>query len=58
MARYVHPYFQKSREPRRDSYDFGFANFAKFTGEAGKAVQAEIDKLEAKRAAAKRSAAD
>ncbi|MBO0712451.1 MAG: LLM class flavin-dependent oxidoreductase [Acetobacteraceae bacterium] len=53
MARYVHPHFQGSREWRRESYAYARDHHADFAGQAGAAVQAEIDKLaERKRAAA------
>jgi limonene 1,2-monooxygenase len=51
MARYVHPHFQHSREWRRDSYDFAKAHYAEFTGQSSAAVQAEIDRRNARRAA-------
>jgi limonene 1,2-monooxygenase len=51
MARYVHPHFQNSRESRRDSYAHARDHHAEFAGQAGAAVQAEIDRLAAKRAA-------
>jgi len=59
MARFVHPHFQKSRELMHASYDYALSNREAFVGQAGAAVQTEIDKLAAKRAAeAKRGAAD
>jgi limonene 1,2-monooxygenase len=44
MARYVHPHFQGSRELRRDSYAYARDHHAEFVGQAGAAVQAEIDR--------------
>ena len=60
MARYVHPHFQNSRTLMQASYDYALSNREAFVGQAGAAVQGEIDKLAAKRAAEskKRSAAD
>jgi limonene 1,2-monooxygenase len=52
MARYVHPHFQSSREWRSASYDYARDHHAEFTGQSGAAVQAEIDRLAAKRRAA------
>jgi limonene 1,2-monooxygenase len=59
MARYVHPHFQKSRDLMVASYDYAASNRDQFVGQAGAAVQGEIDKLAARRTAeAKRGAAD
>jgi limonene 1,2-monooxygenase len=52
MARYVHPHFQSSREWRSDSYAYARDHHDEFTGQSGAAVQAEIDRLAAKRRAA------
>ncbi|MEA2775093.1 MAG: limonene 1,2-monooxygenase, partial [Acetobacteraceae bacterium] len=52
MARYVHPHFQASREWRSGSYDHARDHHDEFTGQSGAAVQAEIDRLAAKRRAA------
>ncbi|MFL5283537.1 MAG: LLM class flavin-dependent oxidoreductase [Rhodopila sp.] len=52
MARYVHPHFQASREWRRESYDFALEHHDEFIGQSSAAVQAEIDRLAAKRKAA------
>src|ERR1700761_2265858 len=52
MARHVHPHFQSSREWRSESYAFARDHHAEFTGQSGAAVQAEIDRLAAKRRAA------
>ena len=52
MARYVHPHFQSSREWRGTSYDYARDHHDEFTGQSGAAVQAEIDRLAAKRKAA------
>jgi limonene 1,2-monooxygenase len=57
MARYVHPHFQRSREPRVASYGFAAGHRDAFVGQASAAVQAEIDKLAAKRASAARQGA-
>jgi len=51
MARFVHPHFQGSRELREGSYAFARDHHDDFTSQAGAAVQAEIDKLAARRAA-------
>ena len=52
MARYVHPHFQASREWRTGSYVYARDHHDEFTGQSGAAVQAEIDRLAAKRRAA------
>jgi limonene 1,2-monooxygenase len=52
MARYVHPHFQSSREWRRESYDVALSHNVEFTELSAGAVQAEIDRLAAKRRAA------
>jgi limonene 1,2-monooxygenase len=52
MARYVHPHFQSSRGWRTDSYVYARDHHAEFTSQSGAAVQAEIDRLAAKRLAA------
>mgnify|MGYP005812731565 CR=1 FL=1 len=52
MARYVHPHFQQSREWRVDSYAHARDHHAEFTGQSQAAVQAEIDRLAARRQAA------
>ncbi len=52
MARYVHPHFQSSREWRGASYEFARDHHAEFVGQSGAAVQAEIDRLAAKKRAA------
>jgi limonene 1,2-monooxygenase len=44
MARFVHPHFQKSRELLRGSYDYATSHHEDFTGKAGAAIQAEIDR--------------
>jgi len=51
MARYVHPHFQRSREWRRDSYDYAKARHGEFTGQSAAAVQAEIDRRKQRQAA-------
>ncbi|MBV8777444.1 MAG: LLM class flavin-dependent oxidoreductase, partial [Alphaproteobacteria bacterium] len=59
MARFVHPHFQKSREQLRESYDFAARHHIEFTGRAGAAVQAEIDRYTARKTAqSQRSAAE
>ena len=58
MARYVHPHFQGSRELRRASYDYAAQHHDVFFGQQQQSIQAEIDKLAAKRAAEKRAAAE
>jgi limonene 1,2-monooxygenase len=52
MARYVHPHFQDSRALRIDSYDFARDHHEDYGSQSRAAVQAEIDRLAAKRAAA------
>jgi limonene 1,2-monooxygenase len=52
MARYVHPHFQGSREWRRESYAYARDHHDSFVGQSAAAVQAEIDRLAAKRSAA------
>jgi limonene 1,2-monooxygenase len=52
MARYVHPHFQDSRTLRIESYDFARDHHEDYGTQSRAAVQAEIDKLAAKRAAA------
>jgi limonene 1,2-monooxygenase len=52
MARYVHPHFQTSREWRRGSYDQALGHNDEYTAMSSGAVQAEIDRLAAKRRAA------
>ncbi|HET6608569.1 MAG TPA: LLM class flavin-dependent oxidoreductase [Rhodopila sp.] len=49
MARYVHPHFQASREWRADSYAFARDHHDEFIAQSSAAVQAEIDRLQAKR---------
>ncbi len=51
MARFVHPHFQRSRELLRDSYGYATSHHVEFTGAASAAVQAEIDRHAARRAA-------
>jgi limonene 1,2-monooxygenase len=52
MARYVHPHFQSSREWRSESYSYARDHHDEFIGKSAAAVQAEIDRLAAKRHAA------
>jgi len=52
MARYVHPHFQGSREWRRESYAYARDHHDSFVGQSAAAVQAEIDRLAAKRSVA------
>jgi len=52
MARYVHPHFQGSREWRSESYEYARTHHTEFVGQSAAAVQAEIDRLAARRAAA------
>jgi limonene 1,2-monooxygenase len=52
MARFVHPHFQRSRELRRASYAYAKDHHEEFAGQSGAAVQAEIDRLAARKAAA------
>jgi limonene 1,2-monooxygenase len=59
MARFVHPHFQRSREPLKHSYDFAAQHHIDFIGQASAAVQAEIDRHAARRAAeAQKTAAE
>lgn len=51
MARYVHPHFQQSRELRRANYDFAAENSEWFRAQSQAAVQAEIDRRTASKAA-------
>jgi len=51
MARYVHPHFQQSRTLRRASYDFAAENSEWFRAQSQAAVQAEIDRRAATKAA-------
>jgi len=51
MARYVHPHFQHSRTLRRASYDFAADNSEWFREQSQAAVQAEIDRRAAGKAA-------
>jgi limonene 1,2-monooxygenase len=51
MARHVHPHFQSSREWRSESYEYARTHHEEFIGQSAAAVQAEIDRL-AKRSAA------
>ena len=52
MARYVHPHFQDSRTLRIESYDFARDHHEEYGTQSRAAVQTEIDRLAAKRAAA------
>ena len=52
MARYVHPHFQGSRELRSGSYAYALAHHTEFVGQSAAAVQAEIDRLASRKAAA------
>ncbi len=52
MARYVHPHFQRSRELRHASYNYAGERHDVFFAQQKDAVQAEIDKQAARRAAA------
>ncbi|MGH7153026.1 MAG: hypothetical protein ACREF3_03780, partial [Acetobacteraceae bacterium] len=51
MARYVHPHFQHSRTLRYASYGVARDHGEQFRSQSQAAVQAEIDKLAAKKAA-------
>jgi len=51
MARYVHPHFQQSRALRHASYDFATENSEWFRAQSQAAVQAEIDRRAASKAA-------
>jgi len=51
IARYVMPHFQDALTVRARSYDFSANNHALLAGEARTAVQAEIDRYQAERAA-------
>jgi len=52
MARYVHPHFQDSRTLRIESYDFARDHHEEYGSQSRAAVQTEIDRLAARRAAA------
>lgn len=52
MARYVHPHFQSSREWRADSYAEAHDRRDGFSDQSADAIQAEIDRLDARRRAA------
>src|SRR3954465_968208 len=59
MAPFVPPLFKNSREPLKHSYDFAARHHIDFIGQASAAVQAEIDRHAARRAAeAQKSAAE
>jgi len=51
MARYVHPHFQRSREWRRESYDYARSHHDEFISQSSAAVQAEIDRQKLAKAA-------
>jgi limonene 1,2-monooxygenase len=51
MARFVHPHFQRSRELLQGSYDYATSHHVDFTGKAAAAIQNEIDRHAARRAA-------
>ena len=44
MARYVHPHFQKSIEPRTEAYRYAASHYQEFSAESAAAVNAEIVK--------------
>jgi hypothetical protein len=47
----VHPHFQRSRELLQGSYEYATSHHVDFTGQAAAAIQAEIDRHAARRAA-------
>ena len=49
MARFVHPHFQRSRELRRVAYAYAKDHHEEFSGQSSAAVQAEIDRLAARK---------
>lgn len=49
IARYVAPHFQHSNRLREFSYDYSFKNRDAFVGQAADAVQAEIDRYQARK---------
>ena len=51
MARFVHPHFQQSRDLLRGSYNYATSHHADFTGVAAAAIEHEIDRHAARRAA-------
>ncbi len=51
IARYVMPHFQAHLEPRRASYAFSAERHAELAGEAREAVQGEIERYQAEKAA-------
>jgi limonene 1,2-monooxygenase len=57
MARFVHPHFQKSRELLQGSYDYATGHHVDFTGQAAAAIEKEIGRHAARRAAEEKKAA-
>ena len=51
MARFVHPHFQKSRELLQGSYDYATSHHVDFTGQAAAAIEKEVARHAARRAA-------
>ncbi len=56
MARFVHPHFQQSRELLQGSYDYATSHHVDFTGQAAAAIEKEIDRHAARRAAEAKTA--
>jgi post-segregation antitoxin (ccd killing protein) len=57
MARFVHPHFQRSRELLQGSYDYATSHHVDFTGKAAAAIQNEVERHAARRAAEGKKAA-
>ena len=57
MARFVHPHFQRSRELLQGSYDYATSHHVDFTGKAAAAIQNEVERHAARRAAEEKKAA-
>jgi limonene 1,2-monooxygenase len=57
MARFVHPHFQQSRDLLRGSYDYATSHHVDFTGMAAAAIEHEIDRHAARRAAGEKPSA-
>jgi limonene 1,2-monooxygenase len=57
MARFVHPHFQRSRDLLRGSYDYATSHHVDFTGKAAAAIENEVERHAARRAAEEKKAA-
>jgi limonene 1,2-monooxygenase len=58
MARFVHPHFQRSRELLQGSYEYATSHHVDFTGKAAAAIQNEVERHAAHRAAGANPGAD